>query len=219
MTPERWARIQEIFLRAAELHGDERARFLETECAGDPSLLAQVQGMLAGDEQSDGLLTKPIENAAAGVAAARDPVAGDTIGPYVIRDQLGRGGMGAVYLGERADDQFRQKVAIKVIRLGMGSDEILLRFRAERQILANLNHANIARLIDGGVSLHGQPYLVMDHVDGEPLDRYCSANRLPLRERILLFRQICDAVQYAHRNLVVHRDLKPANILVTADGT
>lgn len=146
-------------------------------------------------------------------------VIGRIIGSYQIERELGHGGMGVVYLASRADAQFQKLVAIKLIRPGAMGDQVLARFRAERQILANLDHPNIARLIDGGVTDEGKPYLVMEYVQGaRPIDSYCDEHRLSIRERLYLFRQVCEAVQYAHRFLVVHRDLKPGNILISADG-
>src|SRR6185503_18396474 len=145
-------------------------------------------------------------------------VEGETIGPYRLGTELGRGGMGTVFLAERADGQFDQRVALKLVKRGMDSAEILDRFRAERQILARLQHANVARLLDGGVTPDGQPYFAMEHVEGEPLTTYCQRVSLSTALRLRLFLQVCEAVEYAHRNLVVHRDLKPSNILVTPDG-
>jgi serine/threonine protein kinase len=147
--------------------------------------------------------------------------AGSHIGAYRLIHRIGQGGMGDVFAAERADNLFRRKVALKLMRSrfdGGAKTEIIARFEAERRILAALNHPNIARIVDGGVSEHGVPYVVMDYVDGVPLDRYCSAQSLDLSSIIRLFRQVCEAVQYAHRNLIVHRDIKPDNILVTDDG-
>jgi len=144
--------------------------------------------------------------------------AGERIGAYRVVREIGRGGMGSVYLAARADEEFDQRVAIKLVRRGMDTDEILRRFRAERQILAHLDHPNIAKLFDGGTTQDGRPYFVMEYVEGQPVDEYCDGRKLPTRERLELFRSVCSAVHFAHQNLVVHRDLKPGNILVTADG-
>src|SRR5262245_32214462 len=141
-----------------------------------------------------------------------------SIGPYQVVRKMGQGGMGAVYLGVRVDQEFKKHVAIKVIRTGLDSDEVVARFRRERQILASLDHPNIAHLIDAGTTDDGLPYFVMEYVQGRPLTDYCDSHKLTVRERLQLFRSVCSAVQQAHQNLVVHRDLKPANILVTADG-
>lgn len=144
---------------------------------------------------------------------------GQRIGPWRIVRLLGSGGMGAVYLAERADDSFRQQVAIKLVRNRLVDPETEKRLVGERQILASLNHSNIARLFDGGATLDGTPYLVMEYIDGVPINHYCDSRRLTINERLELFRAICSAVHYAHQNLVVHRDIKPTNILVTRDGT
>src|SRR4029079_5545051 len=140
------------------------------------------------------------------------------ISPHDVARDLGRGGIATVYLAKGADAEYRKQVAIKLVKRGMDSDEVLRRFRQERQILAQLEHPHIARLLDGGTTEDGLSFLVMEHVDGTPLDLYCEEHRLPLPARLALFRTICTAVQFAHQNLVVHRDLKPANILVTAEG-
>src|SRR5262249_11433822 len=133
--------------------------------------------------------------------------------------EIGHGGMGVVYLAVRADDHYRKRVAIKLVQRGMDVDFVIRRFRHERQILASLDHPNIARLLDGGATPSGLPYFVMEYIEGQPIDEYCDHNRLSTVERLKLFRQVCAAVQYAHQNLVVHRDIKPGNILVTSDGT
>jgi tetratricopeptide (TPR) repeat protein/predicted Ser/Thr protein kinase len=143
---------------------------------------------------------------------------GALIGPYRLLRELGQGGMGVVYLAERADGQFEQRVALKLIKRGMDSDDILRRFLGERQVLARLSHAHIARLLDGGITAEGQPYFAMEYVDGVPLYRYCAERSVGFEDRLRLFRDVCEAVQYAHRSLVVHRDLKPSNILVTSAG-
>src|SRR5262249_34948478 len=140
------------------------------------------------------------------------------IGPYRLIRELGSGGMGSVYLAERADGQYRKKVAIKLIRRGMDSEFIIRRFRNERQILADLSHPNIAGLLDGGSTEDGLPYFVLEHVDGVRIDDYCDSKTLPIRERLNLFRTVCSAIQYAHQRSIVHRDIKPSNILVTTDG-
>lgn len=145
-------------------------------------------------------------------------VVGRRIGPYRVIREIGHGGMGTVYLAVRADDQFQKRAAIKLVRRGMDTDDILQRFRNERQILANLDHPNIARLLDGGTTVEGLPYFVMDYVEGTPVDRYCDEHKLSVVQRLKLFRAVCSAIHYAHQNLIVHRDIKPGNILVTANG-
>lgn len=218
---ERWERLQELFSRAVDLSGSERRVFVENETAGDAELRTELLELLACD--NGGARTGPLTLAlgAALDTTTRDrrkALVGRTLGNYKLVSVLGHGGTGTVYLGERADRQYSAQVAVKIVDNGTMQGELGLRFRAERQILASLNHANIARLIDAGETEEGNPYLVMEYVHGEPLDRYCDREQLGVRERIQLFLDICGAVQYAHQNLVVHRDLKPANILVTAEG-
>src|SRR5207244_2137916 len=146
-------------------------------------------------------------------------LAGRRLGPYQVIHRIGQGGMAAVYLAIRADDQYKKRVAIKLIPAGLDSEELLRRFRNERQTLAALDHPNIVKLLDGGATEDGLPYLVMDYVEGTPINEYCDAHRLSTTERLELFRKVCTAVSYAHQRLVIHRDLKPANILVSAEGT
>jgi serine/threonine protein kinase/tetratricopeptide (TPR) repeat protein len=157
----------------------------------------------------DGTVTAP---------APPSPAAGLRIGPYRVLREVGHGGMGAVFLAARADDQYQKRVAIKVVKSGAFGEDAVRHFRRERQILASLDHPNIAKLLDGGATDEGLPYIVMDHIEGQPIDRYCDAHQLPTADRLKLFRSVCGAVQYAHRNLVVHRDIKPSNVLVTTDG-
>jgi tetratricopeptide (TPR) repeat protein len=183
--------------------------------------MAQTTGMSKPQNAgSDAGLGQSVDQAIAGAATIVDNVQpGQLVGRYRVLRTLGRGGMAAVYLAERADEQFRQQVAVKLIDGRLPGDTLARRFRAERQILANLNHPNIARLLDGGTTGHGVPYLVMEYVDGIRLDFYCERKNLGTKERLRLFQKVCSAVQYAHQNLVVHRDIKPSNILVAADGT
>ncbi len=150
--------------------------------------------------------------------ADTDPKIGHRIGPYKIAEPIGHGGMGVVYRAFRADDQYQKQVAIKLIRTGQDSAFVVSRFRNERQILASLDHPNIARLLDGGATENGIPYLVMELVEGLSIDAYCDNHKLPTTERLRLFQQVCSAVQYAHQRLIIHRDLKPSNMLVTAEG-
>jgi serine/threonine-protein kinase len=223
MDVARWTQIQTLFDAALERPPDEREAFLQTACADAPDLLAEVQSLLAADADAHPLLDSLALDA---LALPPDllpdgilPAEGEHVGPYRIVQPLGRGGMGAVFLAKRADGQFEQQVALKLIRSGAASTRIVRRFQSERQILARFNHPHIARLFDGGLTDDGRPYFAMEYVDGEPLDRYCDARDASVDERIRLLRTVCDAVQYAHRRLVVHRDLKPSNILVTDDGT
>ena len=222
MDATRWTQIQTLFNAVLEQDPAARDAFLHTACADDPDLLAEVRSLLAADADAHPLLDSlAIEAIALPADLLPDgilPAEGERVGPYRIVEPLGRGGMGAVFLAERADGQFEQQVALKLIRGGAGSAQIVRRFQSERQILARLQHPHIARLLDGGLTEDGQPYFAMEYVDGVPLDQYCEVHDSPIEDRIQLIRAACDAVQSAHRQLVVHRDLKPANILVTVDG-
>ncbi len=216
-TDAQWKRLQELYTAASVLDEPLRDEFLRRECAGDAALEQRVRGLLNPEGMT---ATSPVGAGLRSAAAAElGPIAGDRIGPWEVVRQLGRGGMGTVVLAVRADDQYRRQVAIKLIHAPLAGPEMLARFRSERQILANLDHPNIARLLDGGATPQGMPYVVMEYVDGRTIDVYCVEHRLPVRARLELFRQLCDAVTCAHRNLVVHRDIKPANVLVTKEGT
>ena len=216
---ERRNRIEALFEQALAQPPDERAAWLRAHC-DDADLRGEAERLLAAHERSSGILDEPLYLLSDTLAeASPKPTAGRHIGPYRMVRLLEHGGMGSVYLAERADGQFEQQVALKLLRTGFDSDDRVQRFLAERQILASLNHPNIARLLDGGMTEAGQPFFAMEYVDGHPLDAYCDARHLSVRDRLKLFLTVCDAVQYAHRNLVVHRDLKPSNILVTDDGT
>lgn len=208
-------RVDDILRRAAEVGPRERRTFFESACAGDGELLAAVWRAATADvaDQDDGLAELAVDP----FESSRSP--GEQIGPYRIVRLLGRGGMGEVYLCERADAHFEKEVAIKLVSRGLLSRQVQTRLRTERQILATLDHPNIARLLDGGTTSDGIPYLVMEYVDGEPIDLYCNHRQLTIPARLQLFRTVCSSVHAAHRNLIVHRDLKPSNILVTADGT
>jgi eukaryotic-like serine/threonine-protein kinase len=205
------ARAEQIFDAALELERGARLEFVAQACGADAALRAQVVALLSAHDRADGILEF---DAAALLNPERVP---ERIGAYRVARELGRGGSGVVYEAERDDGQFLRRVAIKLLR-GDDADSLRHRVLAERQILASLDHPNIARLLDGGVTPDGRPYLVMEHVDGLPLDVYCDRMRLTVAERLRLFVLVVRAVAYAHRNLVVHRDLKPSNILVTAEG-
>ena len=217
-----WARIETLFDAAVALPLPERAAFLAAQCGGDVALRAEVEALLVADTASggnrDGFISGIIDEAVLELPAPPDSRIGRQVGPYRLVDELGHGGMGTVYRAERADSAYRANVAIKFVRGALAGPDAERRFRSERQILADLAHPNIARLIDGGTADDGTPYLVMDVVDGEAIDRFCEQRGLDLRARLALFRAVCGAVQYAHQSLVIHRDLKPSNILVTADG-
>jgi non-specific serine/threonine protein kinase/serine/threonine-protein kinase len=219
MTPERFQQIRLLFERTLELPPEERAAFLEQASTDDLDLRNQVQRMLIFDEKGESPIDRPAVAAALGFADVDlSNLRGRRIGPYLIEDQIGFGGMGVVYRASRVDSTFQKQVAIKLLHSIVGA-EIMRHFQQERQILASLDHPNIARLLDGGRTEDGLPYFVMEYVDGKPIDAYCDGNKLNIDQRLALFRTVCGAVQYAHQNLVVHRDLKPSNILVTADGT
>jgi len=226
LTPERWAQIRQIFDGALERSEVDRAAYLRVVCARDDDLRREVESLLASHDSAGDFLDKPAANLAgsgqtlisSGIDIQEYPP-GHRVGAYELQKCIGRGGMGSVWLATRSDNEFKKKVAIKLVKRGMDTQEILRRFRLERQVLAGLTHSNIAALIDGGSTPDGLPYLVMEYVDGIRIDRYCEQHKSTITERLKLFRDVCAAVQYAHGNLVVHRDLKAGNILVTADGT
>jgi non-specific serine/threonine protein kinase/serine/threonine-protein kinase len=220
MDAARWSATKRLLQEALERPPEARDAFLAA-IGDDEGLRAEVAALLAGhDAAGDRFDVPPIRAALLLAEAASTEAAPPArVGSYRLLRELGHGGMGTVYLADRENGDFRQQVAIKVIQRGMGSEAIVRRFRNERQILASLNHPNIARLYEGGTTEDGLPYFVMEYVDGEPIDRWCAARGSSTDDRLGLFRQVCGAVHYAHQNLVVHRDLKPGNILVTADGT
>ena len=214
---ETWQRVKEVFDAAVELPPSDRAAFLDRVCARDVALRAEVESLLESDERADSFIETPAASIPRDLLP-EDQFAGRTFGAYRIIREIGRGGLGAVYLAARADDQYRKEVAIKVVKRGLDTDDILRRFRAERQILAQLDHPNIARLIDAGSTEEGLPYFVMEFVDGQPISSFCETRGLSTRERLELFRHVCGAVTYAHQHLVIHRDIKPSNILVNEEG-
>jgi eukaryotic-like serine/threonine-protein kinase len=220
MNPERWQRLKELFSTVSELGLAERAAYLDRACS-DADLRAELDSLLHAGEAPGAVIDQPAFRYLAGTdaPAAEEPLVGTRIGPYELTALIGRGGMGEVYRARRADEQYEHEVAVKLVRAGYDVGYVLQRFRAERQILANLDHPNIARLLDGGATDRGMPYLVMELVAGEPIDSYCEKRNLSLGARLRLFSDVCSAVSYAHQHLVVHRDLKPSNILVTEDGT
>ncbi|MBW4697806.1 MAG: serine/threonine-protein kinase [Aphanocapsa lilacina HA4352-LM1] len=206
-TFEKWQRVGALFDRAVELDSTERSAFLHNLAPEDAALRAEVESLLAWHERAENFLEAPVFS-----------VVGARLGAYRVLREIGRGGMSVVYLADRADEQFRKQVAIKLIRPGGESAHLVERFQIERQLLANLEHPNIARLLDGGTTREGLPYLVMEYVEGVPIDEYCRRRNLPLSERLKLFCRVGAALQYAHQNLIVHRDIKPGNILVTTAG-
>ncbi len=222
LTRKRWARVEEIFSRAVELAAEERERFLDAACDGDEPLRNYVLELLTADPAAEATIERTIVNtvrhAFVDEASEADQMKGQLIGPYRVQRLLGSGGMGLVYLAERADEQFDQQVAIKLGRHRLIDPQTETRLRHERQFLADLDHPNIARLFDGGTTDDGVPYLVMEYIDGVRIDTYCDLHRLSIPQRLQLFQTICAAVHYAHQNLIIHRDIKATNILVTDDG-
>ena len=214
-TPEQFKRIEELFNRAVGLPKDARAAFLDQRCADDPEVRRQVEAMLAdhdraGDAMSPGL--RSVLQPAAG-----DPAKpGDRIGPYTLTRRIGEGGMGVVFEAEQ-EEPVRRKVALKLIKWGMDTRQVVARFEAERQALAMMTHPGIARVLDAGATEEGRPYFVMELVDGKPIHEYCDAGRLDTAARLALFRDVCAAVQHAHQKGVIHRDLKPANVLIAEE--
>ena len=218
MTPERLQRAREIFEEALECRPEERDDLLTRRCGEDGELRAQVEKLLCAHDQAEHFLETPPFIDPARMGETPEPVVGRRIGPYRILREIGQGGMSAVYLAVRADDEYEKQVAIKLVWPGLRGDELIRRFKRERQILADLEHPNIARLLDGGTTDEGWPYLVMEYIDGEPITFFCDQCKLTITERLKLFQTVCAAVEYAHQRRVIHRDLKPSNILVATDG-
>jgi eukaryotic-like serine/threonine-protein kinase len=218
MGTDRWQRLNEIFHGALARDPGSRPDYLVQACADDAALRREAEDLLRAHDGAE-LELGAIERLESALNESPLPgSAGLRLGPYRTSEEIGRGGMGSVWLADRVDGQFEQRVAIKLIKRGMDTAQILRRFEAERRILASFDHPNIARLIDGGTTDDGLPYFVMEHIEGKPIDEYAEERRLPLRMRLGLFLRVCDAVSYAHRRLIIHRDIKPQNILVTADG-
>ena len=222
MDSQRWRQIEALFEQARHLDTEGRERLLSDpgEVPGD--VVDEVRRLLVAESEAGDFLSAPPSDVSLRGLAPDEPQAaelvGRRVGAYRLIEPIGSGGMGTVYLAERADAAFEKRVAVKLIKRGMDTDEILHRFRVERQVLANLEHPYIQSLLDGGTTDDGLPFLVTEYIEGEHIDAYCDAHRLPVGARLELFRKVCDAVQYAHQKLVVHRDLKPSNILVTKDG-
>jgi len=228
MEPERWSRIEELYHSAMQQEEGQRTAYLERSCADDQELRREVESLLAYVKRTGKFIDKPALNFMAEALAAggrlpsenadQDRMIGQRISQYRIVAKVGSGGMGDVYRAVRADEEYEKQVAVKLVRGGGNSDLFANRFRTERQILASLDHPNIARLYDGGTTNDRVPYLVMEFIEGEPITAYCDHQHLSIAQRLKLFQQICAAVQYAHQHLIIHRDIKPENILVTADG-
>lgn len=209
---ERWEQVESLFAAALHQAPELRSRFLDEACHGDSILKQDLESLIAADVAAGDFLGQPVG------AVGHSPVVGQRVGSYELLRPLGQGGAGVVYLARRVDDEVERTVAIKLLRNGFATQQGLRRFHLERQILAQLNHPNLAQLYDAGTIEHGLPYFVMEYVEGLPIDAYCTANELSIDARVDLFMTVCDAVHFAHQNLVVHRDIKPANILVTAKG-
>ena len=232
---DRWLEVDALFQAALDREPGEREDFLNEACGDDVELREAVERLLRAASDSREFLSRPIDALApvswddvlarvpggmAGVGRRDDDAdrSGERVGPYRLLHEIGRGGMATVYLADRADGLWNQRVALKLVRRGLDTDDVIRRFSHERQILSSLNHPNIGRLLDGGTTEDGLPYLVMEYVQGTPITEYCDGQRLSVAERLRLFCYVGEAVQHAHRSLVVHRDLKPSNILVTAEG-
>ena len=223
MTPERWRQVENIFQTALDLPPDRRESYLSDACGADSTLHEEVVSLLASHESGEYSFEDLVPSEIKAkrfdpFGEDRDPLLGRRLGAYRIEREIGRGGMGAVYEAVRVDKEFTKRVAIKLVKRGMDTDFVLRRFRKERQILAALDHPNIARLLDGGTTDDGLPYFVMEFIAGHPLYQYCDERQLTIAERLKLFRAICDAVHSAHQKQVVHRDIKPSNVLVTSEG-
>ncbi|MEO7659260.1 MAG: serine/threonine-protein kinase, partial [Pyrinomonadaceae bacterium] len=216
-----WEKLNKIFVGAMELAATEQKTFLNKACNGDENLHREVEAILMASNRADAQDFLEADAFAAGAKilagnTVEKSSAGKRIGKYKIIREIGRGGMGAIYLAAR--ENFRHRVALKIIKRGMDTDEIIRRFEQEREVLAALNHPNIARLLDGGTTDDGLPYFVMEFVEGVTISDFCYQNSLNIEERLSLFNKVCAAVAYAHQNLIVHRDLKPSNIIVTPEG-
>ena len=214
--PDRWRRVNEIFARVVEAEEDERPERLRALAADDAHLASEVESLLRADAAAQASAEPFLKRAFVEAPGEDDPVEGERIGPYRLLRQIGRGGMGLVYLAERTGE-FKMTVAIKIVRGGLG-ESLRVRFNRERQILASLDHPNIAKLLDGGATAGGSPYLVMEYVDGDVITKFCDKEPLNTAARLNLFVKVCEAVHHAHRHLIIHRDLKPGNILVTREG-
>src|SRR5579864_389657 len=220
MTPEEWHKVKEVLQTALELDPPARAGYLNASCVGQPSFRSEVESLLQSHDEDSAFLEAPaaVDPPNLEIFRTSTKLVGRRLGPYELLEQIGEGGLGEVYRAVRADGMYGKEVAVKLIRSCLNTDFFVARFKNERQILAGLEHPNIARLLDGGVTEEGLPYLVLEFVAGMPIDEYAARHALSITERLKLFRSVCSAVQYAHQNLVVHRDLKPGNILVTESG-
>ncbi len=213
-------RAKQIFLDAAELPQDKRSSFLNEACGGDDSLRARVDALLELDQKADHFLRTPHETGETKKLKASADIdrlgegSGTQIGPYKLLQRIGEGGFGVVYLAEQTEPVVR-RVALKIIKLGMDTKQVIARFQAERQALAMMDHPNIARVLDAGATDTGRPYFVMELVKGIPITDYCDKRSMSFRDRLKLFVQVCGAVQHAHQKGIIHRDIKPSNVMVT----
>ena len=228
MEPERWRRIEDLYHEAVELDETHRAEFLSQACKGDEDLRREVESLLAHEERAARFIESPAMEVAArlvGSESLQDAssaetlppgetiVAGSVIGPYHLLQLIGEGGMGEVWLAEQKEP-VRRRVALKLIKVGMDTREVVARFQSERQALALMDHPAIAKVFDAGSTPQGRPYFVMEYVAGLPITDYCDKHKLTARQRLELFIQVCEGVQHAHQKAIIHRDLKPSNILV-----
>jgi len=211
-------RVEEIFYSLLDTPADQRIKMCKAYCGSDTALCREVSSLLEVVQSAKGFLSSGLDGVEWITSPAFDPgsMAGQRLGAFEIIRLLDSGGMGVVFLAKRVDGHYEQQVAIKMSRLALGTNGTWQRFQAERQFLAHLQHANIARLLDGGTSADGHPYLVMEYIQGETIDKHCNSNQLSIEAILRLMGQVCKAVHYAHQNLLIHCDLKPANILVTA---
>lgn len=226
MDRKTWTKVEDIVDTVLSISEKERSTCIEQKCGGDVMLKQHVTELLKSIEASEGFLetknhySNLLKDFSLDIseAVSQKDLIGERLGNYIITGVIAQGGMGSVFEAERADESYKNKVAIKILRKGMETEDVLARFRIELQILARLNHPNITHLLDAGLTSDARPYFVMEYVEGKPITTYCNENKLSVKERLKLFLQVCDALQYAHQNLVIHRDLKPGNILVTEDG-
>ena len=214
MTPDRWQQLCAVFDKAVRCEPDRLEALLAEACMGDPELRAEVERMLAADADAlrESFLDVPTDPSAPSRPITEGPR--DRVGPYKILQPLGEGGMGTVFLAEQGEP-VRRRVALKLIKPGMDSAQVIARFAAERQALAILDHPNIAKVFDAGATESGRPYFVMELVKGVPITEYCDRNKLTPRQRLELFIPVCRAIQHAHQKGIIHRDIKPSNVLVT----
>jgi len=219
MQTNRWSLIEDVFQGALERPFAERKQYLADACGDDPELLAEVESLLENDHDAESALRSLVaDDLTEMTKSSISADLGSQVGPYLLVRELDSGGMGVVYLAVRSDDHYFQIVAIKMIRKGLDSAELVQRFRVERQILATLNHPNIGAILDGGDTKEGRPFIVMEYVEGQPITLASEGRALSIRQRIELFRSLCSAVHYAHQKQIIHRDIKPSNVMVTPEG-